>query len=155
MLEHPGARAKEAKSLTDPSLARPPRAVTTKDNAEQLYLYPHPLTLARNRAEAERARLADTAAYSAMCATWGHLGGLSTLYAYGPAYFRLLALRRWGKATTDDLASARSDARTRACSGCRGRFVGRDLIEVGDDHLAFFEGDELCRSCARDHGVPW
>ena len=41
----------------------------------------------------------------------------------------------------------------RSCAGCRGRFQGRDLSEVGDGHLTFFEGDELCRSCARNHGV--
>lgn len=71
---------------------------------EQLFLYPHPLTLARNRAEAERDLLADRAAYSSMCATWGQLGGLSTYYRYGPSYYRLLALRRWGKIGAETLA---------------------------------------------------
>jgi hypothetical protein len=37
--------------------------------ADQLYLYPHPISLARDRAEAERIRLADSTAYSPMCAT--------------------------------------------------------------------------------------
>ena len=41
----------------------------------------------------------------------------------------------------------------RSCASCGGRFSGQDLFEVGDDHLTFFEGDELCRSCARDHGI--
>ncbi len=41
----------------------------------------------------------------------------------------------------------------RSCAGCRGRFQGRDLFEVTDDNLTFFEGDELCRSCARNHGI--
>jgi hypothetical protein len=41
----------------------------------------------------------------------------------------------------------------RTCAGCGGSFSGRDLLEVSDDHLTFFEGDELCRSCARSHGV--
>lgn len=41
----------------------------------------------------------------------------------------------------------------RSCAGCRGRFQGRDLFEVGGDNLTFFEGDELCRSCARNHGI--
>ena len=41
----------------------------------------------------------------------------------------------------------------RTCADCGGRFSGRDLFEVSDDHLTFFEGDELCRSCARNHGV--
>jgi hypothetical protein len=43
--------------------------------------------------------------------------------------------------------------RSRTCAGCNDRFLGQDLIEVGDDHLTFFEGDELCRPCARAHGV--
>lgn len=75
--------------------------------SEKVYLYPHPLTLARNRAEAERIRLADTEAYSAMCATWGQLGGLSTYYRYGPGYFRLLALRRWGRISAGELRALR------------------------------------------------
>ena len=81
--------------------------------SEQLYLYPHPLTLARNRAEAERVRLADSAAYSAMRSTWGSLGGLTTYYRYGADYFRLLARRRWEKATAEDLAEYRTTAKAR------------------------------------------
>ena len=77
---------------------------TPTERAEQLYLYPHPLTLARNRAEAERMRLADSAAYSAMCATWGSLGGLTTFYRYGADYYRLLARRRWKKVSAEVLA---------------------------------------------------
>lgn len=73
-----------------------------------VYLYPHPLTLARDRAEAERVRLADTAAYSEMCRTWGSLGGLTTLYRYGRDYFRLLSRRRAGKATPEELAAYRA-----------------------------------------------
>jgi len=41
----------------------------------------------------------------------------------------------------------------RSCASCRGKFEGRDLFAVIDDHLTFFEGDELCRSCARNHGI--
>jgi hypothetical protein len=41
----------------------------------------------------------------------------------------------------------------RSCASCKGRFEGRNLFAVGDDHLTFFEGDELCRSCARGHGI--
>lgn len=73
-------------------------------STEQLYLYPHPLTLAHNRAEAERIRLADSAAYSQMCATWGSLGGLTTFYRYGADYYRLLARRRWNKVGAEVLA---------------------------------------------------
>ncbi len=74
------------------------------ETTEQLYRYPHPLTLARNRAEAKRMRLADSAAYSAMCATWGSLGGLTTFYRYGADYYRLLARRRWKKVSAEVLA---------------------------------------------------
>ncbi len=42
-------------------------------------------------------------------------------------------------------------SKTRECAGCSGRFRGRDLFEVGDDDLTYFEGDELCRECARGH----
>ena len=136
--------------MTDRSLAQHQRAITTEDGAGQLYLYPHPLTLARDHAEAERSRLADCAAYSSMCATWGRLGGLSTYYRYGSAYFRLLAMRRWEKITAEDLAAARPSEK---CFDCHRRFLGRDLYEVGEDNLTFFEGDLLCRDCAGHHGV--
>ncbi len=49
-------------------------------------------------------------------------------------------------------AATVAKAKTRECAGCSGRFRGRDLVEVGDDSLVFFEGDELCRPCARAHG---
>ena len=46
---------------------------------------------------------------------------------------------------------------TRRCDGCGGRFAERDLIEVGPEQaewtLTAFEGDQLCRPCARRHGV--
>jgi hypothetical protein len=88
------------------SVARNPRAITTDDGAGRLYVYPHPLSLARDHAEAERVRLADSAAYSSMCATWGRIGGLSAFYRYGREHFRLLALHRWGNATAlADLAT--------------------------------------------------
>ncbi len=43
--------------------------------------------------------------------------------------------------------------RLRGCASCGGRFLGRDLFAVMEDHMTFFEGDELCRSCAVRHGV--
>ena len=43
--------------------------------------------------------------------------------------------------------------RLRECEGCRERYAGRDLYEVGEDHPTFFEGDELCGTCAVRHGV--
>lgn len=82
----------DSQSLAQACAERPPEQTETR----KLYLYPHPLTLARERVEAERMRLADSAAYSTMCATWGQLGGLTTLYRYGREHFRLLALHRWG-----------------------------------------------------------
>ena len=50
------------------------------------------------------------------------------------------------------VAATIARAKTRTCAGCSGRFRGRDLLEVSADSLTFFEGDELCRPCARDHG---
>ncbi len=98
---------------------------------EQLYLYPHPLTLARDHAEAERVRLADTAAYSSMCATWGRLGGLSTYYRYGPHYYRLLALRRWNKVPAEDLHAAIAQC-ARVSEGAPPGRAGR-VAHDGDD----------------------
>ena len=51
------------------------------------------------------------------------------------------------------VAATIARAKTGRCDGCGGRFPRRDMYEVGDDHLTFFEGDELCRPCARAHGV--
>ena len=44
-------------------------------------------------------------------------------------------------------------SKTRECAGCFGRFRGRDLFEVGGDHLTFFEGEEFCHGCAHTHGI--
>ena len=44
-------------------------------------------------------------------------------------------------------------ATDRECAGCGGVFRSRALVEVGDDHLTFFEGDEVCSSCADVHGA--
>ncbi len=97
------------------------------------YAYPTPVELARLRAERE----ATPAAY-------GGLGGLVTLGRHGPEHFRRMARKRWGREAV---------APGRPCSGCSGRFPGKDLTEVGDDCLTYFEGDELCRSCADAAGV--
>ncbi len=43
--------------------------------------------------------------------------------------------------------------KTAPCIGCGGRFRHRDLFEVGEDSLTFFEGDVLCGGCADAHGV--
>jgi hypothetical protein len=95
--------------LSADSVARSPR--TDTEDGQRLYLYPHPLTLARNHAEAERIQLADSAAYSEMCVTWGRLGGLTTLYRYGREHFRLLALHRWGDAAALGELAARVNRR--------------------------------------------
>ena len=39
------------------------------------------------------------------------------------------------------------------CAACGQRYRHRELCEVGGDNLTFFEGDLLCRDCARAHGV--
>ena len=57
--------------MSEHRIAHPAQPNSIRDGAKgQVYLYPHPLTLARDHAEAERIRLADTTAYSSMCATW-------------------------------------------------------------------------------------
>ena len=38
---------------------------------------------------------------------WGRRGGLSTLGRYGSDWYALLALRRWGRITAEDLDAAR------------------------------------------------
>lgn len=38
---------------------------------------------------------------------WGRRGGLATLRRYGTDWFSLLALRRWGRISAEDLAAAR------------------------------------------------
>jgi hypothetical protein len=50
-------------------------------------------------------------------------------------------------------AAAYVKAKTATCSGCSERVRHRDLHEVGDDNLTFFEGDLVCEGCALDHGV--
>ncbi len=39
------------------------------------------------------------------------------------------------------------------CDGCGERAWRRELVEVGEDNLTFFEGDLLCRPCGRAHGA--
>ena len=39
------------------------------------------------------------------------------------------------------------------CVGCGRKVRFRDLHEVGDDHLTFFENDEVCEACAMAHGI--
>ena len=44
-------------------------------------------------------------------------------------------------------------AKSGECAGCGRKARYWDLHEVGDDHLTFFEGDQLCEQCAMNHGV--
>jgi hypothetical protein len=91
-----------------PSLAHPAQPDTVGDGARgQVYPYPHPLTLARDHAGAERIRLADSAAYSPVRATRARLGGLTTLYRCGPSWFRLPALGRREPIPPKDPGTAR------------------------------------------------
>jgi hypothetical protein len=47
-------------------------------------------------------------------------------------------------------------AKTAECSGCGGRSRRRDMVEVlEEDHLTYFEGDQLCRTCADNAGVAY
>ncbi len=50
-------------------------------------------------------------------------------------------------------AAAYKKARTATCAGCGERLRHRELYEVGEDNLTFFEGDLLCRPCGRAHGA--
>jgi hypothetical protein len=50
------------------------------------------------------------------------------------------------------VAAGRVAKRSAVCDGCGVRTWRRDLSEVGDDSLTYFEGDLLCRRCARAHG---
>ncbi len=43
--------------------------------------------------------------------------------------------------------------KTAPCAGCGRRFRHRELVEVPEGHLTFFEGDMLCPECAGAHGV--
>ncbi len=44
-------------------------------------------------------------------------------------------------------------AKTGICCECGRRFRHRDLYPVGEDHLTYFEGDQLCKCCAMGAGV--
>ncbi len=51
------------------------------------------------------------------------------------------------------VAAGRVAKKSAVCDGCGERVWSRELVEVGADSLSFFEGDLLCRPCARAHGV--
>jgi hypothetical protein len=44
------------------------------------------------------------------------------------------------------------------CSGCSGKYLHQELIELDEDNhdnLTYFHGDQLCRSCADGAGVDY
>ncbi len=51
------------------------------------------------------------------------------------------------------VAAERVARRSGVCDGCGVRVWRRELLEVGADSLTFFEGDQVCEGCARDHGA--
>jgi len=82
--------------------------------ARSEFRYPTPVELAGRRARVEQTRLWPAlsiqedptraeAAYSRLCSYWGTMGGLTTLRRYGKGYYRLLALRRNGKLSAEEL----------------------------------------------------
>ncbi len=50
------------------------------------------------------------------------------------------------------VAAGRVAKKSAVCDRCGERVWSRELVEVGADSLSFFEGDVLCRRCAREHG---
>jgi hypothetical protein len=56
------------------------------------------------------------------------------------------------------LAAAVVRAKTGVCSGCGRRFRHRNLVECVEgthDALTYFDGDQLCRTCANAAGVEY
>jgi hypothetical protein len=48
--------------------------------------------------------------------------------------------------------------KTAVCAGCRCEYPQRDLITVHEgrhDNLTFFDGDRICKTCARRNGVSY
>ena len=63
-------------------------------------------------------------------------------------------------ATTDSTATPQPSARTTEakCAFCRSEFPRGELIEVHEgyhDNLTFFNGESICKPCARANGVEF
>jgi hypothetical protein len=59
-----------------------------------------------------------------------------------------------GEVCKHTTAATIAHAKSGVCSGCSRRFRRRNLVEVlEEDHLTFAEGDVVCETCARNHGV--
>lgn len=43
--------------------------------------------------------------------------------------------------------------RSGECADCKVRLLHRDLYEVGEDHLTWYEDDKLCSGCASSAGI--
>ncbi len=92
-----------------------------------------------------------------------HRGGLYTVPASGGGSYTVRYTARdescecpdWqirGATCYHVLAAAVVRAKTGICAGCGRRFRRRELLEVGAGSLTFFEHDQVCGACARDHG---
>jgi hypothetical protein len=64
-------------------------------------------------------------------------------------------IQHQGQSCEHLLAAEIVNARSTTCADCNGRYLGRDLYEVTEDHesLTWFVGDLLCRSCAIGHAI--
>jgi hypothetical protein len=61
---------------------------------------------------------------------------------------------QWSGLPCEHVHAARiARSKSGECAGCGRTIRYRDLHEVGDDNLTFFEGDEVCESCAIAHGI--
>jgi hypothetical protein len=59
-----------------------------------------------------------------------------------------------GEVCKHTTAATIARAKSGVCAGCGRRFRQRGLVEVlEEDHLTFAEGDVVCETCARNHGV--
>jgi hypothetical protein len=43
--------------------------------------------------------------------------------------------------------------KTRQCDGCSRHVDRRDLLDVPEGNMVFFESERICRACAVYHGV--
>jgi hypothetical protein len=60
-----------------------------------------------------------------------------------------------GEVCKHTTAATIARAKSGVCSGCGLRFRGRELVELHEgnhDNLTYFDGDQLCRTCADNAG---
>lgn len=142
--QHPEARTKELRSLTDTSLAHPA----------------HPETPTRETCRADRALAlyvehAEEIAYSFRAGAY-KVPSCTSAATYTvrlvPELYCSCPDFRGGGECKHVMAVRVIRKKTSPCFGCGRRFRHRDLFEVPEGDLTFFEGDRLCRECARKHG---